>query len=299
MVTLEIEAKTIDEAIEKACREFDVPREKLNIEIISEGVSGFLGFGQKKAKIRAGLLSIGEALEEALLDERPVPAHREKPREKMRVREQETTVPPVRTAEEEKPATRPMQPPPVEKPATRPVLPPPAENREAQPVRTPAVYDAEFAQKARELLVGILIRMDLEYPVTIEETEDAVRLNIQGECSGLLIGKHGQNLDAIQYIVNKALHKGSNGGKPVVIDIEAYRKRREESLVTLAAKLGEKVKKTRKAVTVSNMNAHDRRIIHLALQNDSALVTKSRGEGEYRKIVIMPSRKGRPLRSEG
>jgi spoIIIJ-associated protein len=299
MVTLDIEAKTIDEAIEKACREFDVPREKLNIEIISEGVSGFLGFGQKKAKIRAGLMSIGEALEETLLDERPAPAHREKPREKMRVREQETAVPTVRTVEEEKPATRPVQPPPVEKPATRPVPLPPAENQEAQPVRPPAVYDAEFAQKARELLVGILIRMDLEYPVTIEETEDAIRLNIQGECSGLLIGKHGQNLDAIQYIVNKALHKGNNGGKPVVIDIEAYRKRREESLVTLAAKLGEKVKKTRKAVTVSNMNAHDRRIIHLALQNDSALVTKSRGEGEYRKIVIMPSRKGRPLRSEG
>ncbi len=285
MESLEIEAKTIDEAIEKACREFGVAREKLNIEIISEGVSGFLGFGQKKAKIRAGILSIDEALEEALPVERPEPVRREKPREKTRVREPETPAPPVRAVEVEKPAGRPA--------------PPPTADREPQPVRPPIVYDAGFAEKARELLVGILVRMDLEYPVTVEETEEAVRLNIQGECSGLLIGKHGQNLDAIQYIVNKALHKGSNGGKPVVIDIEAYRKRREESLVTLAAKLGEKVKKTRKAVTVSNMNAHDRRIIHLALQNDSALVTKSRGEGEYRKIVIMPSRKSRPVRNEG
>ncbi|NPU83583.1 MAG: protein jag [Syntrophaceae bacterium] len=286
METLEIEAKTIDEAIEKACREFDVPREKLNIEIISEGVSGFLGFGQKKAKIRAGLLSIDRALEEVFLDERPERARRDKPREKPHVREPEVPVPPLRVTE-------------VEKPAIRPAADAPMEHQDAQPARPPVVFDAEFAQKARELLTGILVRMDLEYPVTVEETETAIRLNIQGECSGLLIGKHGQNLDAIQYIVNKALHKGSNGGKPVVIDIEAYRKRREESLVTLAAKLGEKVKKTRKAVTVSNMNAHDRRIIHLALQNDSALVTKSRGEGEYRKIVIMPSRKGRPLRNEG
>ncbi|HOI73093.1 MAG TPA: RNA-binding cell elongation regulator Jag/EloR [Syntrophales bacterium] len=299
METLEIEAKTIDEAIEKACREFSVPREKLNIEIISEGVSGFLGFGQKKAKIRAGLLSIDQALEEVLLEEGPETpaARREKPREKARVREPETAAPPMKAVEVEKPPAR-QAPPPAEKPSARPA-PPALESREALPVKAPVEFNPEFAEKARELLVGILVRMDLEYPVVVEETEDTIRLNIQGECSGLLIGKHGQNLDAIQYIVNKALHKGSNGGKPVVIDIEAYRKRREESLVTLAAKLGEKVKKTRKAVTVSNMNAHDRRIIHLALQNDAALVTKSRGEGEYRKIVIMPSRKGRPVRNEG
>jgi spoIIIJ-associated protein len=299
METLEIEAKTIDEAIEKACREFGVPREKLNIEIISEGVTGFLGFGQKKAKIRAGLLSIDQALDEVFLEERSeMPAaRREKPREKARVREPETAAPPMKAAGVEKPPARPVPPPP-EKPAVQPA-PPSVESREAEPVKAPVESNPEFAEKARELLVGILVRMDLEYPVTVEETEDMIRLNIQGECSGLLIGKHGQNLDAIQYIVNKALHKGSNGGKPVVSDIEAYRKRREESLVTLAAKLGEKVKKTRKAVTVSNMNAHDRRIIHLALQNAAALVTKSRGEGEYRKIVIMPSRKGRPVRNEG
>jgi len=77
----------------------------------------------------------------------------------------------------------------------------------------------------------------------------------------------------------------------IVIDTEAYRKRREESLVSLAGKLGEKVKKTKKAVTVSHMNAHDRRIIHMALQNDASLTTKSRGEGEYRKIVILPAKK--------
>ncbi len=277
MEAFEIEAKTIDEAIEKACREFGVPREKLNIEIISEGTSGFLGFGQKKAKIRAGLLSIDRALEADFFGEETETVRREKPRE----------IP------KEKPIPREPEEIPL------PVRPAIARAEEAPPAPATALQDPEFARKARELLLGILVRMDLEYPVAVEETEDAIRLNIQGECSGLLIGKHGQNLDAIQYIVNKALHKGSNGGKPVVIDIEAYRKRREESLVTLAAKLGDKVKKTRKAVTVSNMNAHDRRIIHLALQNDSALVTKSRGEGEYRKIVIMPSRKGRPLRSEG
>ena len=79
----------------------------------------------------------------------------------------------------------------------------------------------------------------------------------------------------------------------IVVDTEAYRKRREESLVTLAERLGQKVKKTRKTVTVTNMNAHDRRIIHMTLQGDAALLTKSRGEGEYRKIIIMPARRER------
>ena len=79
----------------------------------------------------------------------------------------------------------------------------------------------------------------------------------------------------------------------IIVDTEAYRKRREDSLVTLAEKLGQKVKKTHKTVTVSHMNAHDRRIIHMTLQSDAALLTKSRGEGEYRKIIIMPARRDR------
>ena len=78
----------------------------------------------------------------------------------------------------------------------------------------------------------------------------------------------------------------------IIIDTEDYRKRREESLVALAMRLGEKVKKTKKPVTVGHMNAHDRRIIHLAMQNDETLTTKSRGEGEYRKILILPARRG-------
>lgn len=107
----------------------------------------------------------------------------------------------------------------------------------------------------------------------------------------MLIGRRGQNLDAIQYIVNKAACRSANGRKTIIIDTEAYRKRREESLVAMAHKLGEKVRKTKKAITVSHMNAHDRRIIHMTLQNDDSLTTKSRGEGEYRKIVIIPSKR--------
>jgi len=246
METLEIEGKSIDEAIENACRDFGVAREKLNIEIISEGSSGFLGLmGGRRAKIKAGLLSI-----DATLD-MPLTALQSQTAEIM----QEAGI----TA--------------------------------AAYDRPPAADDDKVGERAKAVLEGILVRMGIAAPVSVEETEESILLNIKGDGGGLIIGRRGQNLDAIQYVVNKAANRSREGRKVIIIDTEAYRKRREESLVTLAGKLGEKVKKTKKAVTVSHMNAHDRRIIHMALQNDASLTTKSRGEGEYRKIVIIPSKK--------
>ena len=245
MESLEIEGKTIDEAIEKACSEFGVPREKLNIEIIADGATGFLGLGSKKAKIRASLMSIDITME--------------------------TSPEPSRKAIQKKPTDS-------------------AEF--TQSAVTEKSGEIPVA-RAKRILEGILSRMGLDCPVTIEETPDAIILNIKGDGSGLLIGKRGQNLDAIQYIVNKAVSKYADNRKMIVVDTEGYRKRREESLIALAANLAEKVKKSKKALTVGHMNAHDRRIIHLALQNDESLTTKSRGEGEFRKIVIMPVKKGR------
>jgi spoIIIJ-associated protein len=240
--TLEIEGKTIDDAIEKACQEFDLPREKLNIEIISEGSAGFLGLvGSKKACIRASILSFDLNME----------SH---PKEKA-----DTTV------------------------------------TEAQSEKTGVPEKEKFkeslAAKAKEKLDGILRHMGLDFPVHVEETSETITLKIEGDGSGLLIGKGGQTLDALQYIVNKASNKNGKGRKRIILDTEDYRKRREKTLISLAEKLGEKVKKTKKPVTVNPMNAHDRRIIHLALQDDKQLTTKSRGEGAFRKIIILPARK--------
>ena len=248
--TLEIEEKSIDAAIETACREFDVPREKLNIEIISEGDSGFLGVLSTKAKIRASLLSLDVSFE---MNDNP-PAR-------------------TRTEGQLKIEARPK---------------PEIQNGQTAPVAA----ESPLAPKAKELLEGLLKRMLFECRVTVQETPEKIILNIEGDGSGLLIGKHGQNLDAIQYILNKAINKSDAERKMIMVDSEAYRKRKEESLLVLAERIREKVKKTKKPVSLSNMNAHDRRIIHLALQEDEALTTKSRGEGEYRKIVILPARRG-------
>ena len=258
MQGMEIEGKTIDDAIEKACKTLQVPREKLNIEIISEGSSGFLGMGAKKALIRASLLTLDMELD--------TPVGRPEPKGSVRALQTPATP--------EKREERTVSPPAVTRPVSGPADGEPA------------------AETAKQILDGLLKLMQIDSPVVAEETEEAIILSIKGDGSGLLIGKRGQNLDAIQYFVNKATHRSPNGHKMIIIDTEEYRKRREESLIALALRLGEKVKKTKKPVTVGHMNAHDRRVIHLAMQNDASLTTKSRGEGEYRKILILPARRG-------
>jgi len=285
---IEMEGKTVDEAIEKACREFGVAREKLSIDILSEGSSGFLGIGSKKAKIVAGLLNLPAAENVSLglgplenQEKREPLSSRKGISAQLEVRSGTLREVPERRQEKSRAAKTAIA-------GAPPVSPPPETVDRLEPA-----VDEKAAEKARDLLEGLLERMSIPSPVTVEETEETIVLNIEGDGEGLLIGKRGQNLDALQHIVNKAVNRQASGRKMIVVDTEAYRKRREESLVTLAERLGQKVKKTRKTVTVSNMNAHDRRIIHLALQGDTALTTRSRGEGEYRKIIIMPARKDR------
>ncbi len=255
MESKEIEGKTIDQAIEAACRYFDVPRGKLNIEILSEGSSGFLGIGAKKARIRAALLSLDMALDDAF--EKPI-----------RLEDKSQQI--FRLAE------------------INPVTPAP----KASVASTEQNADvAATAQKAGDLLGGILKHMGFNLPFTWEEKGGAIVFRITGGDTEDLIGKGGQTLDAIQYILNKAVIPGGSGKKKIVLDTDEYRVKREQYLVALATRLAEKVKRTHKPVSVDNLNAHDRRIIHLALQGDAALMTKSRGEGAFRKIIIMPAKK--------
>ncbi len=251
MNILEIEGKTIDDAIEKACKEFNVPRGKLNLEIISEGSPGLFGLiGSKRARIKASLMTLNMGLDTSF----------EKSEKTVHNTFSENINSKI-TVEDE--------------------------SDFGELSRT----DETLAVRAKSILEGILTRMNLDFPVIVEETPETITLDIKGAGNGLLIGKKGQTLDAIQYIVNIASNKHGKGERKIIIDTEGYRKRRGESLTTLAEKLGQKVKKTNKPVTVGNMNAHDRRIIHLALQSDKFLTTKSRGEGAYRKIIILPNKK--------
>ena len=140
----------------------------------------------------------------------------------------------------------------------------------------------------RSVLEGILFRMGVEAMVVGEEGEGDIRLEIKGDNSGLLIGKHGRTLDSLQYVVNKVYQRRFGEGERVLLDAENYRKRRVEALENLALRLGEKVKRKRRAVVAGVFNSRDRRIIHMALREDASLETESRGEGFYKKLVIRP-----------
>lgn len=143
---------------------------------------------------------------------------------------------------------------------------------------------------AKETLKKILSLIPVETTIAGEQIDGKITLNIEGDKSGLLIGRKGKTLDALQYIVNKIVNKALDKKTNVVVDSENYRKRREESLVQLAHKMGDKAKRIKKPVSTNLLNPHDRRIVHLALREDEALDTKSRGDGLMKKVVIIPKR---------
>lgn len=225
MNSVETEGKTIEEAINKACEELKVSKEDLEIEILANGSSGFLGLvGAKKAQIRAT---------------------------------RKTTVTPI-------------------------------ENEASLPPASSSYHVGEMAKKTLQELLHLL---GVEAEVELRDEPERVLLSIKSDGSGLLIGRKGETLDALEYLINKIVHKGAEDKKRIVLDTENYRSRREESLVNLAHRLADKAKKLGRPVTISPMNAHDRRIIHLALQDDKTLRTRSTGTGLYRKVVISPEKK--------
>ena len=146
---------------------------------------------------------------------------------------------------------------------------------------------------AKEHLAKIIELSGMKARVEGEVSDNRIVINVVGESSGLLIGKKGKTLDAIQYILSKMVSKQLGKRAYVVVDSENYRGRRKKSLAEMALRLGEKAKKVGKPITISPMNAHDRRVVHLALQSDKQLKTRSKGEGLLKRIVILPQRLNR------
>jgi spoIIIJ-associated protein len=152
---------------------------------------------------------------------------------------------------------------------------------------------AERATWLRKTLNEIIERMGFKAHVEGQQKEGHVLLEIKGDGSGLIIGKHGQTLDALQYIVNKiAAHRYKELKERVVLDTENYRGRRVAALENMALRMREKVKKSRKAVTIGPLNPQDRRVIHMALSGDEDVRTESEGDGFYKKLVIAPKGRG-------
>lgn len=144
--------------------------------------------------------------------------------------------------------------------------------------------------RAKELLENIMRAMNLEVDINVDENEEKVKVNINGPDLGILIGRRGETLDALQYLVNLTANKNFEKRKRVLVDIEGYRERREETLKKLASRLADKAKQRGRNVVLEPMNSMERRIIHTALQDRVDIYTFSEGDEPYRKIIISPKK---------
>lgn len=148
------------------------------------------------------------------------------------------------------------------------------------------VKKVEPVERAKLFIEKVTKVMNLAVAIVVFSTEDAVTLNLKGEDLGILIGKHGQTLDALQYLTNLAANREGRERIRFIIDVEDYRKRRADTLQQLALRLADRVKRSGDRVVLEPMTPHERKIIHMSLQEDLRIETYSEGEEPFRRVVI-------------
>ncbi|MCC6486202.1 MAG: Jag N-terminal domain-containing protein [Candidatus Hydrogenedentes bacterium] len=274
MRSVEVSAKTREEAIKIALEQLDIDRDEAHVEIVDEGSNGIFGFGARPVKLRVSTEVAGPAPKEprgkAPVSQKPAPREH---REKAPIREK--TPAPHR---ERQPA------PPREKAA-------PAPARPAAPARTAApVLKPSTDGEAAALLKEVIHQMGIEATVTSFSTEDGgTCLKVDSPDSAILIGRKGRNLSSMQYLINRMVHHGEGDeSERIVIDIEGYLDRRQEALEDLARRLAQKAKETRRRVRVKPMSSQERRVIHMTLEEDPDVKTFSVGDALVRSVIIAP-----------
>lgn len=162
----------------------------------------------------------------------------------------------------------------------------------SKPARIKARKKLSIEDIVREFLTNVFeaMKLSVKLELDINEQEGSIDIDLIGDDMGILIGKRGQTLDSLQYLVSLIVNKESEKYYRVKLDTENYRVRRKETLENLAKNIAYKVKRTKKAVSLEPMNPYERRVIHSALQNDKYVTTKSEGEEPFRHVVIMLKR---------
>ena len=249
---IEKSAKTVDDALKAALEELGVKEVDVNYEIIEEASRGFLGIiGTKPAKIRVIVKENEEKIEPTpLIDDTNDSPQKEE------IEQEEHDVKKV-----------------VDK------VPEEADT-----------HDEKKIVMARKFLQDIFDNMNLEVNIETIPSEDIYTFNISGQNLGILIGKHGQTLDALQYLVNLAANRNERQRMRFIVDVENYRNRRAETLQNLAKNLADRAIKMDQEVKLEPMNRHERRVIHASLQDNDKVTTYSKGEEPHRYIVISPKR---------
>lgn len=270
---IEVTGKTINEAIQTAVTQLGVNESDLSVEVLETPTKRLFGlFGEKPAKIRVTVkadTTVTEPVTESVA---------------------ESIVEPVTESVTE----------PISEPVTKSVAEESAENfepiLEPSPVEAEEPFDREkIVNNAKNFLQEVFATMELE--VTIEVTEEAADsyiFDLKGKNLGVLIGRRGQALDALQYLANLAVNRKLGDDKiHFTLDVEDYRRRREETLTKLANSVAERAIKTRKEVRLEPMNRHERKIIHTVLQDNDRVETHSSGEDPYRYVIVTPVKRGK------
>ncbi len=279
MRSIEAEGNTIDDAIANALETLQVERDRVDVEILSDATRGLFGLGARKARVRATLRAL--VLEEES-EQETVPAREREPR-----RERAPRAPAGRRVGET-----------PRRPRVRP-----AEDLEMRERDVPdeAVTAAlpiprEAVDRGIDFLRQTLELMSIEATVSCEDgpTPDDVVLQVEGESSGIVIGRHGQGLDAIEYILNRMVAREFPSIGHIVVDAASYRARRRQSLTDMAMRLAEKAKREQRTVTLNPLSPRDRRVVHIALRDDRGVSTRSQGTGLHRKLLIIPGQPRRP-----
>jgi spoIIIJ-associated protein len=250
----EFTAKNVDDAITEACEQLMVTSDRLEYEVVSSGSTGFLGINAKPAVIKARIKE----------EKAETPEVKETVKETVKEVKKETKKEEVKEAAPEK-------------------------KEEAKVAKAPSNINAdECIKKANDFLKDVFGAMNMEVNVNSKFNADDNVLDVElsGAEMGVLIGKRGQTLDSLQYLISLVVNRDCDEYVHVKVDTENYRERRKATLENLAKNISYKVRKTRQSVALEPMNPYERRIIHSALQNDRYVTTHSEGDEPFRRVVV-------------
>ena len=289
--SIRVSAKTVDDAITEALIQLGVTSDRLEYEVIEKGSPGVLGIGMKQAVIEAWKKEEPEPEEDIfnmdfLKEERVQPAE-EKEEEKVQDEKKESKTENEVRKKEIKETKKDIR---KEKKKERKKEPVHIEEAQQEGKREEielAKVEDVTIRAVEKFIKDTLNAMDMDVEIRSEiDSDGALFVEMKGDHMGILIGKRGQTLDALQYLANRVANKHQEGYVRVKLDTENYRARREETLKHLAKNIAHKVKRTRRPVALEPMNPYERRIIHSALQSDPYVTTHSEGEEPYRKVVV-------------
>jgi spoIIIJ-associated protein len=260
---IEFEAKNVERAITKACEVLKIPKDQLKHEVLSFGATGIFGLiGRKKARIRVTVPDIYES--------DTVPCSGEK-----------IVLP-------------------VDEPVENTAVTDNSQKTDSKCVDVESSTFLDSVDYGRLVLQKLVDSVTNDAVIVVKSNSKQIVYTISGGNSAALIGKRGQTLEAIQYLLKKIVNKSSENRTRIIVDIEGYFSKRQEDLQKQALRIAEKACQNEKPLVIGNFNPHDRKIIHIALKNDIRVKTQSMGEGYLKKIVVFPQKPHRqePLTAE-